>query len=322
MNHRFQQLCQDPARFAPMDALRIAEAEASIAGLPLNLRTPPENTLAPVPIRGVRRTKTAIEVDVSLIGMLGPLSSMPSAYSEFIAETGRRQTRGLLAFFEIFASRLTWMFLEASEKYNLTALLQWRRAKDTEVKGAMYALIGLGTDGLQHRVPQPADALLSYAGLLAERRRSAEGLSAMLSADLCTPVAIRQFQPRWTDISRSEQTHMDPSRPDNVRLGINVTAGKRFLDVSGCFRIVIGPVRKAMFRQLAPETPTMTRLLELTRLYVGPGLDFDVQVVLDRRDIPAVQLSADGPPCRLGWNCWVKSQPSDTDSGDALIRMA
>jgi type VI secretion system protein ImpH len=57
------------------------------------------------------------------------------------------------------------------------------------------------------------------------------------------------------------------------------------------------------------------------RFYVGPELDFDVQLVLVASDVPPLQLLAEGggPGPRLGWNTWLVSTPLDHDADEAAF---
>ena len=59
------------------------------------------------------------------------------------------------------------------------------------------------------------------------------------------------------------------------------------------------------------------RLVELTRLYVGPGLSFNLRVVLDRTDVPEPRLGTGA--ARLGWTSWAVSQPPPADLTDAVF---
>ncbi len=44
----------------------------------------------------------------------------------------------------------------------------------------------------------------------------------------------------------------------------------------------------------------MREIVAITRLYVGPSLDFDVQVVLRKVDVPQSQLGRAGDPTGSG----------------------
>jgi type VI secretion system protein ImpH len=61
-------------------------------------------------------------------------------------------------------------------------------------------------------------------------------------------------------------------------------------------------------------------LSHLVRLYVGPELDFDVQLVLSSADVPRCRLDSQatiGP--RLGWNTWLCNQRQNHDAEDAVF---
>ena len=57
----------------------------------------------------------------------------------------------------------------------------------------------------------------------------------------------------------------------------------------------------------------------LTRLYVGPELDFDVQLVLRAADVPPARMSDKGFGPRLGWNLWLISSPPPADVDDPVF---
>ena len=69
-----------------------------------------------------------------------------------------------------------------------------------------------------------------------------------------------------------------------------------------------------------PQRKRSHLLARLTRLFVGPELDFDVQLVLNRSQVPDWPLgqgSGAGP--RLGWNVWLCSAPPGHDPDDAAF---
>ncbi|MEM9764599.1 MAG: type VI secretion system baseplate subunit TssG [Pseudomonadota bacterium] len=313
----FEALMAAPTRFEPLTALRVASEEARRLGFAFEIETPPTTAFVQTPVHGVRLGRDAVIVSANLSGLVGPLSPLPIGYTEIAAAAARKRSRSLGAFLDVFATRLTTLFLAAGEKYNLPALLQWRPADGNTIRHALLSLIGFGTNGLSQRAPTGEDGLLRYAGLLAQRRRSAEGLRTLLAAEFGLPVRIEQFSPRWVSVPAIEQTAMRGIGPV---LGQNTMAGSRFLDRSSGVRVVLGPVRYAMFLSLEPGREAMERLRGLARLYLGPGLDFDVQVVLDRRDVPETQLDAGGPAVRLGWNAWARGQPATRDSDEAIVQ--
>ncbi|MFV0334211.1 MAG: type VI secretion system baseplate subunit TssG [Tropicimonas sp.] len=318
MNPRalFDRLRQAPGAFEPTTALRIAEAEAKRRNKPLVIRAAPSSALEPKVVSRVTASDAGVEVESHLMGLTGPLSPLPPAYTEIAARDRRRRAGGLSAFFDLFSDRLTWLFVAAAEKYSLAARLRWQPHETNTILVALRALIGLATPEIGRHAPIPGDGTLRYAGLLAQRIRNAEGLRAMIAAELALPVRVEQFRLCWREVPEAEQTRMQGT----ARLGVDTMAGSRAPDRAGQCRIVIGPVRYGDFLSLEQGQPRMERVLDLVRLYVGPVIGFDIQIVLDRRDIPQTRLDNAGPPARLGWNSWARSEPAIADSGDAVIR--
>src|SRR5262249_21783277 len=91
-------------------------------------------------------------------------------------------------------------------------------------------------------------------------------------------------------------------------------------------RIRLGPLTYERFASFLPDqSPTperkdFFRLMHLVRLYVGPELKVDVQLVLKASEVPRCRMApppGQGP--RLGWNSWLTGRPMRHDSGDAVF---
>lgn len=50
---------------------------------------------------------------------------------------------------------------------------------------------------------------------------------------------------------------------------------------------------------------------------MDPGLDFDVQVLLRKEDVPEARLGADAPA--LGWNAWLRQLPAERDADQSVF---
>lgn len=309
----FDHLSTAPSDFEPITALRVAAAEAERRGVPLLVTARPETALTPLAVDLVTADEDAVRVDSHLFSYLGPLSPLPPGYTEVAARQRRQRAGGFSAFLDIFTDRLTWLFVAAAEKYDLAALLRWAKPSDNAILTALRGLLGFGAPAA--RTPLPGDEVLRFGGLLAQRTRSGEGLRAIAQAELGLPVKLEQFQLIWRDIPISEQSRFDGT----MQLGLNASAGAKVPDRSGQCRLKIGPVRYADFLSLEKGQPRMERLMRLIRHYLPPGIDYDIQIVLDRRDIPETQLGG-ATPSRLGWNSWSRLAPAANDSGDAIIR--
>jgi len=55
------------------------------------------------------------------------------------------------------------------------------------------------------------------------------------------------------------------------------------------------------------------------RFFVGPALDFDIQLVLHAQEVPPAQLDEAGFGPHLGWNTWLTSPPHPADADDAVF---
>ena len=66
--------------------------------------------------------------------------------------------------------------------------------------------------------------------------------------------------------------------------------GARVWDVQSKFRIRVGPLDYATFRDFLPGSKGLRRMHDLVRLYVGQQLDFETQLVLKRDEVPQPDL--------------------------------
>ena len=106
---------------------------------------------------------------------------------------------------------------------------------------------------------------------------------------------MQQFHGRWLEIDPADRSRLGEA---NCRLGVDLTAGERVWDVQSKVRLRVGPLPRARFdaflpdRAPVPERKALFLLVQLARLYLGPELDFDVQVVLQAEDVPPCRMKA------------------------------
>lgn len=313
-----ERLVRDPGSFEPVTALRVAQ-KASPAGL--DIIAPVGVDLSPVATSGFARRDKRNRIKTLFASLSGPVGSLPSSYNQLIMREERQRSRSLSAFLDVFNGRISELFADATEKYRLPHWLRWQGERGT---GGFFctllSLSGFGTRGTISRAEIDRDLALRFSGLFANRTRHTAGLSAMLQELTAAPVEIEQFRPRWLKIPVNERSRIGQSQ--GLVLGTNTTAGESLRDLTGAFRIVIGPLAYGDYMRLSPNSASIREIVSLTRLYVGPTLDFDVQVVLRKEDVPLCQLGRAGDPPRLGWNCWARTGPATKDNGDAVIQAA
>jgi type VI secretion system protein ImpH len=308
-------LIAEPQAFELNTAIRIAEQ----AGYRVEVISDASTALAPAAITGVQQDGVVLRFKVTVGGIVGAFGALPPAYTQAVLEEERRRSRSLRAFLDLFAAPLFFLMLEAREKYRLPRLLRWRKlGRANHIVGALLALTGFRSDPVRQVNPIGDATVLRYAGFFAARNRNASSLGAMLSDFLRLPVAIEQFNPRWIEVAPHERTALG-SGPGTC-LGVDAMAGFAVEDYAGGFRVVIGPVGYADFLSLEPGTPRLADVMELTRLYAGAALRFDVQVVLRKDDVPFCRLGDPVQPPRLGWNSWARVAPATEDSRDAILR--
>ncbi|MGJ4856842.1 type VI secretion system baseplate subunit TssG [Labrys sp. La1] len=310
---------RDPGRFEPTTAFRVAQAaQEQAAQGQLAITAHAGVSPAALPVSEFRRKEGQATLRSALAGLAGPLGSLPPTYNELIMREERNKSSSLAAFLQLFGARMDELFVDASEKYRLARLLRWGSREDRNgFIRTLLSLTGFGTARLRERSNVEDDVLLRFSGFFAARTRNVSNLRAILREVSGLPVEIELFQGRWLGVPEPEQSQM--TREATVRLGVDAMAGSAIRDLSSTFRVVIGPLDYRDYLSLAPGSRNIGELFALTRLFIGCGLDFDIQVVLKKEHVPFCQLGQAGDPPRLGWNSWARSAPAARDSDDAVI---
>lgn len=316
---------RDPGRFDAVTAFRVAQTAAGTGETSGELEIASHMGVSPAPlaVSGFRQKGARASIRSALAGLTGPLGSMPANYNELIMREERNKSKGLAAFFDLFSARMAELFADASEKYRIARRLRWgQRREDNGFITTLFALTGFGTRKLKETSGIDEDVVLRFSGFFASRNRNPASLRAMLGEFSGLPVEIELFRPRWLTIPIQERSKM--GTPQGVQLGVNASAGNAIHDFSGGFRVIVGPLAYRDYLSLTPGGRNITELFALTRLYVGSALDFDIQVILKKEDVPFCQLgqgdatgTSDQP--RLGWNSWARVAPAAKDSDDAVI---
>jgi type VI secretion system protein ImpH len=328
-----------PERFDPMAALLVLERAGALAGEgrsagharvgehaqprdeAVRFATSPRLGFQPTElVRLDEEPGRAPRLTVAFMGLAAATGTLPQAYAELVLARLRDRDPTLAAFLDLFNHRAVSLFMRAWEKYRLP--LQQGTPREDGVAGLIDALIGFGTDGLAGRIPGPHEHLRFFAGYLADpAHRPAAALQAMLTEALGEPVTLDQLVPRRERLAEEERTRLAPG--GFARLGDEALLGESVLRVDGGFRLRLGPMGAARFRDLMPDRAELPRLVALARLFAGPGLHFEVRLTLRAAEIPPLRLGggADGPRSdgpRLGWNTWMIDVPGG-DRDDAAF---
>jgi type VI secretion system protein ImpH len=263
------------------------------------------------------------EMEVSFIGLTGPSGVLPHHYTALILRRIRDKDFSLRNFLDLFHHRMISFFYRAWGKYRLPFAYERSKfvpASKDFVTWVLYCLIGMGTGGLQGRLKVDDEALLYYSGHFAHFPRSAVSLESILTDYFALPVRVLQLQGQWLHLGLGEQSSIaSPAHPQglNNELGVSLVAGGRVWDLQSKFRLEVGPLTYPEFLRFLPRGELLLALCQMTRTYVGPDIDFDVQLVLKAEEVPATQL---GPETTsLGWNCWLRTREFTSPARDAVF---
>jgi len=260
------------------------------------------------------------EMMVNFMGLTGPMGVLPYAYSELMLERARAKDHSLASFFDIFNHRAISLFHRA-----------WQRARFPVTYAAgnrdlfsqyLLDLLGLGTTGLRDRQEIEDEALMHYISLIAMQSRSAVALEQVLTDYFDVPVDVQQFTGAWYGLDRSTQCEMNEKESVSIQIGSGAMVGDAVWDRQGRVRVRIGPLSMERYNDFLPQGSAYEALRAITRFYSNDCLDFEVQLVLERSQVPTIELDLNGShPARLGWVSWAKTAPLGVDPDDTILAL-
>lgn len=252
-------------------------------------------------------------VEVNFMGLYGPSSPMPTHFSEDFMWAGS-DADAARDFVDLFHHRIL--------SFVFRAWLKYRHDEQFDAKGLddfsrrALCLLGLGTAGMEKGAKLPLAPLLRRAGLLADRHRSAAGLEQYLRAhlDLAT-LRIHPCVESTAHVPRSQLCRL--GRP-SARLGDTAVLGERMVDLSGTFRIEIGPTDVPSARRFLPGSPDLVKLVRLTRLYVHDPLHIELSLRIRAESVPPLRLT-ERAQLGLGHLTWLS--PDGRHEGRATVSL-
>jgi type VI secretion system protein ImpH len=260
------------------------------------------------------------QMTVNFMGLTGPSAILPYVYSEMILERLRAKDSSLADFLEIFDHRSISLFYRAWERSRFQ--VNYGLGSRDLFSRYLMDLIGLGTGGLQGRQSLEDEALLPFVSLLAMQSRSAEALEQIIAAYFEVPVEVTQFTGAWYSIDESTQCAMGDSESMSCQIGMGATVGDAVWNHQGRVRIRIGPLPLETYKEFLPDGSAFAALRGITHFFSNGCVDFELQLVLERNDVPAIELNADvDSPARLGWTSWAKTAPMCLDPDDTILAL-
>ncbi|MEP6990750.1 MAG: type VI secretion system baseplate subunit TssG [bacterium] len=261
---------------------------------------------------------------VNFFGLTGPQGVLPLDYSLYAVARERAGDHALKDFLGLFEHRFISLFYRAWAKSHPAAVLG--QPADTVgvedrrdwLTAQLLSVVGMGTPGLQDRLPLSDESLLYYSGLLSLPSRPATALEQLIADYFEVPCVVEQFVGAWYPLSRAAQTALG-DEPDT--LGGGAVAGDEVWDQQARVRVRIGPLTRRRYDEFLPGGESYEALRALTRFYGNDQFDFEIQLVLARDEAPAFQLGGEETPLPLGWCTWLRTAPLDHDPDDALFTL-
>jgi len=265
-------------------------------------------------------------METTFIGLLGFCGALPTVYTEELLGPRGKHRGPAVDFFNLFHHRIVSLFYRAWKKHHLPA--QWedgldhdprRSADDGPFTAALFHLLGLGLGSLRDRQDFADESLLFHTGVFAQQHRSAVMLERLVADRFGHPAEVLSFTGQWLRLRTEEQSRLGRSGGFN-RLGRDAVAGRKVWDAQSKFRLRLGPLSLASFREFLPDGSASTSLMSLVRFYTRSEFDFDVQLILKKEEVPRCELSRGPTAARLGRSAWLKRREFDHDAGDAVFK--
>jgi type VI secretion system protein ImpH len=276
----------EPLRFRPHASLSFASADVTSIDLLDNNSKNPQ-----------------FRMDVNFMGLYGPSSPLPAFYTEEIID-GSRDESPRRDFLDLFHHRAISFIYRSWQKYRYYE--QFQTDAVDQFSQWMLSLVGLGDPVLRKGLNLDWERLLAYLGVLSMRGRSAFTLSRIISHYFRgLPVSIVQWVERRVKIDATQRAYLGS---ENCSLGVDCSIGEEVRDISSKFRVCVGPLGFDDFRQYLPDANKYRELNDLVRFTLRDQLEFDIELNLDRKEIPELTLASDNL-CQLGWSSWLGDVP-------------
>lgn len=287
------------------------------------------------PIAGIRANKKVLHGDavdpvqllVNFFGLGGSEGPLPEAYIEIILRQLLSKDPTAADFLDIFHHRLLSFVYRIDNEFRIAH--PFRGPDRSPAIPALRALIGSSTGtGNAPDHPDPNDdsddtldsILLSYAGIIAQQRRSMSGLITILTQYLKTEVRGVEFTGRWLHLPYALQTVLGPLSDTNPYgqndiLGESAIVGDRSWDQNAAIRLHIGPLPLKQYLDLLPNGRLHRRLSDILAYYLGPQIACEVHLELAELPQETATLQNLGDEQQyLSYTAWLGGTRPDADA--------
>ncbi len=247
---------------------------------------------------------------VNFLGIAGVQGPLPTPYTQILLDRLRSRDYAFRDFLDIFNHRIISLLYRIRKKYrpNLSDV----KASESNVGRMLRTFIGLGFRNplFENQSSLSDSALVGMAGLFWETYPSKAGLQNIIKHYFKIPANVKDFRGKWISFKDDQQTRLGTTSGKFNLLGQNSVLGKSAWDKIGAITLVLGPLSLSQFTSFFRGQNAFQNLCDLTMLYVGFGITFDLNLILKKEEVPDLHL---GKSSYLGWSTWLKLQPFTKD---------
>jgi type VI secretion system protein ImpH len=281
---------------------------------PVRLGQDPELTFAPASLSSFTPGTEGRpgRLQVRLFGLLGPNGPMPTFFTEYVRDRLRNHGDATLSrFLDMLDHRFLALFYRAWAQAQ--PHINYDRPADDHFASYIGALLGLLPSTHRGRDSVPDGAKLHHADSLIRHVRNADGLAAILRDFFRVPVRILEFIGHWLELSVSERSYLGQS---GTALGTGAVLGAKVWDRQSKFRIRLDALSLAQYESFLPGGKRLPQLVDWVRFYLCFELDWDLQLVLRKNEVPGLRFGAGH---RLGLATWLGTRKGDADADDLCL---
>jgi type VI secretion system protein ImpH len=281
---------------------------------PVRLGQEPELIFAPAPLASYTPSSEGRpgRLQVRLFGLLGPNGPMPTFFTEYVRERLRNASDPTLSrFLDMLQHRFVSLFYRAWAQGQ--PHVNHDRPKDDHFAAYVGAFLGLLPSAQRGRDAVPDQAKFFHVDSLVRHVRNADGLAAILKDFFHVPVRILELVGHWLDLGVSERSYLGQS---GTSLGAGAVLGATVWDRQSKFRIRLGALSLSQYESFLPGGKQMPQIVDWVRFYLCFELDWDLQLVLRKDEVPSTRI---GMGQRLGWTTWLGTRSAAADADDLCL---
>ena len=289
----------------------------------IRFRQKPSLRMEPSAIAAAERVATpdgqVIELTQTFFGPFGAHGALPQHVTDDAmaderlgaSEAERQGARDLRDFTDIFTDRMTALLYRAWETTQIA--VNRDRGEQDLYKHWISTLYGQGAREFADRDAMPDDQKRYLADWMSNPRGSVAGIESVLGALTGVRIEVCEYVPEWLSIPPEDQSRLGVGPR---RLGSDIILGARSYSVQSRLRLRTETLSLTAFKGLLPGGTHHDAVRDAVRNLIGLNTAWELQVVLDAREVP--RLSLDGTR-RLGLDSWAAEKDRFTDAVDVTI---